>query len=66
MSTVLEIESAIARLSLEDMEAIRNRLDDLIESQLEINPDFKAKITRAKSEIDQGVYSRVRQPDSGE
>jgi hypothetical protein len=66
MSTVLEIETAIARLSIQDMEAIRKRLDDLIEGQLEIKPDFKAKIACAKREIEQGIYSRVRQPDPGE
>jgi hypothetical protein len=60
MSTVAEIESAIARLSVDDMEAIRNRLDDLIESRLEVNPHFKDKIVRAKNEIEKGVVSRVR------
>ena len=66
MSTVLEIETAIGRLSLEEMEAIRSRLDDLIESQLEVNPEFKRKILRAKSEIEQGTVSRARQAASGE
>jgi hypothetical protein len=66
MSTVLEIEMAIAGLSVDEMEAIRNRLDDLIEGRLEVNPQFKDKITRAKNEIEQGVVSRVRQPHPNE
>jgi hypothetical protein len=52
MSTVLEIETAIAGLSIDEMEAIRNHLDDLIEGRLEVNPQFKDKITRAKNEIE--------------
>ncbi len=62
MSTVKEIETAIANLPVEEMEAIRDWLDDLIEDQLEVSEEFKAKIQRAKKEIAEGVYSRVRQP----
>jgi hypothetical protein len=62
MSTVKEIENAIAKLPLEEMEAVRDWLDDLIEDQLEVSEEFKAKIQRAKQEIGAGVYSRVRQP----
>jgi len=64
MSTVKEIETAIAKLPVEELEAIRNWLDDLIEDQLEVSDEFKAKIQRAKKEIAEGVYSRVRQPEA--
>jgi len=64
MSTVKEIETAIARLTVEDMEAIRDWLDDLIEDQLEVTDEFKAKIQRAKKEIASGIHSRARQPDA--
>jgi len=64
MSTVKEIETAIARLTVEDMEAIRDWLDDLIEDQLEVTDEFKAKIQRAKKEIASCIHSRVRQPDA--
>jgi len=64
MSTVKEIETAIARLTVEDMEAIRDWLDDLIEDQLEVTDEFKAKIQRAEKEIASGIHSRVRQPDA--
>jgi hypothetical protein len=65
MSTVKEIETAIARLSLDEMEAVRDWLDGLIEDQLEVSVEFKAKIQRAKQEIAGGVYSRVRRPEPG-
>ena len=50
MSTVKEIESAITSLSVEEMQAIRDWLDDFIEDQLEVSDEFKAKIARAKQE----------------
>jgi hypothetical protein len=64
MSTVKEIENAIARLDVGDMEAIRDWLDELIENQLEVTDEFKAKIQRAKKEITSGIHSRVRQSEA--
>jgi hypothetical protein len=60
MSTVKEIESALAKLTLDEKQAVRDWLDDLIEDQLEVNDKFKAKVQRAKQETADGVYSRVR------
>jgi len=65
MSSVKEIESELAKLSLEEKEAIRDWLDDIIEDQLEISDEFKAKIDRARKEIAEGVYSRVRRSGNG-
>jgi hypothetical protein len=65
MSSVKEIESALAKLTLDEKQAIRDWLDDLIEDQLEVNDKFKVKIQRAKQEIADGVYSRVRKPKIG-
>jgi hypothetical protein len=62
MSTVLEIESAIARLPLEQKEELRDWLDATIEEHLEVSDQFKAKIQRAMREIAAGTYSRTRQP----
>ena len=64
MSSVKEIESALARLSLQDLRLVRDWLDDFIEDQLEVSDQFKAKIRRAQEEIAGGVYSRVRKPKS--
>lgn len=60
--SVQQIQSALTRLSLEEKQAVRDFLDDLIEDQLELDSGFKQKIERAKKEIAEGVYSRVRQP----
>ena len=60
--SVKQIESALAVLSLEQKQAVRDFLDDLIEDQLEVDSKFRDKIERAKEEIANGVYSRVRQP----
>jgi len=64
MSTVKEIETALTKLRLEEMEAVRDWLDELIEDRLEVSDQFKAKIQRAKRDIAAGVYSRVRQPEA--
>ena len=64
--SVKEIESALTRLPLGDLQAVRDWLDDLIEEQLEVSDEFKAKILRAKQEIAEGVYSRTRKPDAAD
>jgi hypothetical protein len=66
MSTVKEIESAISGLSLTEMQAVRDWLEDLIEDQLEVSDEFKAKIQRANQDILAGNHSRTRQLDSGQ
>jgi hypothetical protein len=66
MSSVKEIESALAKLTLHEKQAVRDWLDDLIEDQLEVKDEFKAKVQRAKQEIADGVYSRVRKTKVGE
>ena len=66
MSSVQEIESALARLSLDEKEAVRDWLDDAIEDQLEVSDAFAAKIRRAKQDLDAGVHSRVRHPEPGQ
>jgi hypothetical protein len=65
MSDVKEIESALTKLSLEDLESVRDWIDDFLEGQLEVSDAFKAKIERAKREVGEGVYSRTRKPEAG-
>ena len=48
MSSVKEIESALTKLSLEDLQSVRDWLDDFIEDHLEVSDEFKAKVDRAK------------------
>lgn len=66
MSTVQEIEAAITLLPLEDKEAVRDWLDEVIEGQMEVSDAFREKIARARQEIAAGVYSRTRRPAPGQ
>jgi hypothetical protein len=66
MSTVKQIESALESLPLEELQAVRDWLDNFIEDQLEVSDEFKAKIQRAKQEIADGVYSRTRKTETGQ
>ena len=66
MSGVKEIESALVKLTLDEKQAVRDWLDDLIEAQLEVSDEFKAKVERAKQEIADGVHSRMRKPEAGQ
>ena len=62
MSSVQEIESALTELPLEDLEAVRNWLEDFIEDRMEVSEEFKSKIQRAQRELADDVSSRTRQP----
>jgi len=61
MSTVKEIEAAIPRLTLAEVEEIRAWIDDYLEEQMELNEDVKAKIDQSRREIASGNYV-TRQP----
>lgn len=62
MSSVQEIEAALEKLTLDEKQAVRDWLEDLIEDQLEVSEEFKAKVQRAQQEIADGVHSRIRKP----
>jgi hypothetical protein len=51
VSTVKEIESALGQLPVEELQEVRDWLDDFIEDQLELSDEFKAKVLRARQEI---------------
>ncbi len=62
MSTVQEIESAIRRLSPDEMREVRDWLENLLEDQLALTPEFEAKIARSEQEMASGLKPRTRQP----
>ncbi len=64
MSSVKEIEAALARLTLNEQQMVRDWLDDLIEEQMEVSNNFKTKVQRAKAELADGAHSRVRKPSA--
>jgi hypothetical protein len=61
MSTVQEIESAISRLSPEDMRRVRDWLENQCEDQMEMTAGFQARIERSEAEMAAELRPRVRQ-----
>lgn len=61
MSTVKEIQAAIPKLSLGEIEQIRTWIDDYLEDQLELKDQVKAKLDQSRREIAAGQYT-TRQP----
>ena len=61
MSTVKEIQAAIPKLSREEIEQIRQWIEDYREEQLELTDEVKAKLDQSRREIAAGQYT-TRQP----
>jgi hypothetical protein len=61
MSTVQEIEAAIPQLSREEIEELREWIDDFLEDQLELSDEVKAKLEQSQREIKAGEFT-TRQP----
>ena len=61
MSTVKEIQAAIPKLSREEIEEIREWIDDYLEDHLELTNEVKAKLDQSRREIAAGEYT-TRQP----
>ena len=61
MQTLERIEAEVKQLSKAEPEALRERLDNMLEDGLEFTDEFKAKIARAKCEIAEG-RGRVVKP----
>ena len=57
MSTVQEVESAIAKLSPTEMQEVAEWLENFLEDQLELRPEFVESIRRGQEDIADG---RVR------
>ena len=62
MSTVQEIEAAIPRLTREEVEALREWIEDYLEDQLELTDQVKSKLDQSRREIAAGQFT-TRQPD---
>jgi hypothetical protein len=56
MSTVKEIQAAIPGLSRQEIEQIREWIDDYLEDQLELTDEVKAKLDQSRREIAAGQY----------
>ena len=62
MSTVYEIESAIRQLPRQEMLQVHEWLEDVLEDQLEMTDEFKARIEQSEREMAEGRKARVRRP----
>ena len=60
MSTVAEIEAAIARLPLQQAEELSEWLEQWQEDQRQLSPEFVASIQRGKDDIAAGRVRVVR------
>jgi hypothetical protein len=60
VSTVTEIQSAIARLPVKDAEELREWLEKWLEDQMEMTPDFEDSIERGKADLSAGRSRTVR------
>ena len=61
MSTAEEIRTAIPKLSRQEVEAIREWIDDYLEDRLELTDETKTKLDQSRAEIAAGQYT-TRQP----
>jgi bacterioferritin (cytochrome b1) len=61
VSTVKEIQEAIPNLSREEIEQIREWIDDYLEHQLGLSDEVRAKLDQSRAEIAAGQYT-TRQP----
>lgn len=59
MSTVQEIQTAITRLSPEEMCAVADWLENFLEDQLGLRPEFVASIEQGKAELEAGLGRQV-------
>jgi hypothetical protein len=63
MQTLERIAEEVKRLSKADQEALLDWLTNVLEDELELTDEFKAKIKQGEADIAAGRF-RVRQPDS--
>jgi len=61
MPTLDTIEKQVEQLATPEKKALLQWLEDLLEDELELTDEFKAKIQRAKRDIDEG-RGRVVKP----
>jgi hypothetical protein len=61
MKTLEQVEADVRMLPLEKQEELREWLENLLEDQLELTDEFKAKVDRGERDIQEGRV-RVRKP----
>ncbi len=61
MPLLEQIENQVKQLTKAQQEALRDWLENLLEDQLELTDDFKAKIERGEQDLREGRV-RIRKP----
>jgi hypothetical protein len=61
MKTLEQVEADVRMLPPEKQEELREWLENLLEDQLELTDEFKAKVDRGERDIQEGRV-RVRKP----
>jgi len=61
MSALEQIEEQVKRLSKAEQEALREWLENILEDELELTDEFKAKIEQGEKDIREGRV-RIRKP----
>ena len=62
MRNVAEIEAAITALSIREAEEVREWLEQWLEDQQEMRPEFLAAIERGKADIAEGNSRTISAP----
>jgi hypothetical protein len=62
MSAIAQIEAELEKLSQAELREVRDRLDDLIEDDLEFTPEFESTIRQSECEMAAGLKPRMRKP----
>ena len=68
MSKIEQIQTEIQKLKLssEEVLQVREWLEDLLEDQLQLTDEFKAKVEGSLQDMKEGRYSRIRRSDDAE
>ena len=61
MPTLEQIEQQVKQLTRAEQEALRDWLENVLEDELEMTDEFKAKIDRGEQDLREGRV-RVRKP----
>jgi len=62
MSKVEQIEAELKKLSLAELNQVREWLDNFVEDSLEFTPEFESSIRESEREMSAGLKPRVRKP----
>ncbi len=63
MSKVEKIESDLQKLSVQELEEVRDWIENFLEDQLQFTPEFEGKIQQSERDREAGVPGRVRRPE---